>query len=353
MTFYALALLVTLVQTDLRDAQPYQRLLREGRAEYAAGRFDSAEELLTKALQLLPQGDETERAKILGDLGSVYSRLEQFPKAEKAYSDSLSISKRLGDSNNCALMLHDLGMLYSIQGRDDDALRHLKQAQEFLKSSPMVDSRVAARLLNGMGVIYYRQKNNGKAEAYFNQVLQMVSSTGIKFDTAGILNNLGAVYVAQHRYLQAEEILRRTLAMRETEVGPSHPDLIPTLNAIAVVYVETGRFAEAEDLYHRALAILEPQSSIFAPAIAQILHGLSATYRRANRAAESAAALEQAAEIAQHNLDKEPEMATIVDEYAKMLRARGKTKEAEALHDRASRARTIGGLVIKAHSPPE
>jgi hypothetical protein len=46
-------------------------------------------------------------------------------------------------------------------------------------------------------------------------------------------------------------------------------------------------------------------------------------------------------------------MAAIVDEYSQMLRARGQIKEAEALHDQARLARTIGGLVIKAHSPPE
>jgi tetratricopeptide (TPR) repeat protein len=350
MTLYALALLVTLGQANFGDDQSsYREPLREGRAEYAAGRFDRAEKLLTEALRLLPQRDEAERARILANLGSIYSRLEQFSKAEKAYSDSLSISKRLGDSNNCALMLHNLGMLYSIQGRDDDALRHLKQAQESVKSKT-VDSQVAAQLLNGIGIVYYRRKNYGKAETYFNQALQKVSSTGIKFDTAGILNNLGAVYVEQHRYPQAEETLQRSLAMREAEVGPSHPDLIPVLNATAVLYAETGRLAEAEDIYHRALAILEPQTSSLAPGIAQMLHGLSAVYRRANRKAESEAALERAAQIAQRNLDKDPEMAAIVDEYSQALRARGKTKEAAALHDQASRARTIRGLIIRTHS---
>lgn len=354
MIFYALALLVTLGQANFEDTQSsYREPLREGRAEYAAGRFESADKLLAEALKRLPQGDEAERAKILANLGAVYSRLEQFSKAEKAYSESLSIEKRLGDRNNCALMLHNLGMLYSIQGRDDDALRHLQQAQELIKFSPTADSQVAAQLLNGIGVIYYRRKNNGKAETYFNQALKTVSSSGIKFDTAGILNNLGAVYVEQHKYRQAEATLQRVLAIREAEVGPSHPDLIPTLNTTAVVYAKTGRFAQAEDLYHRALAILEPQSSSFAPAIAQTLHGLSAIYRRANRTVESDVALEQAARIAQHNLDKEPEMAAIVDEYSEMLRTRGKTKEAEELHGQASRARIIGGLVIKAHSPPE
>src|SRR5205814_6541342 len=134
----------------------------EGRAEYVAGRFDSAEKLLLEALKLLPHNDEAARAKVFSDLGSTYSRLEQFSKAEKAYSDSLSISRRLGDRNNCALMLHNLGMLDSMQGHDDDALRLLKQAQELVKSNPAADNRVAAQLLNGIGIIYYRRKNNGK-----------------------------------------------------------------------------------------------------------------------------------------------------------------------------------------------
>jgi hypothetical protein len=40
------------------------------------------------------------------------------------------------------------------------------------------------------------------------------------------------------------------------------------------------------------------------------------------------AALEEAGRIAQLNLDKEPEMATIVEEYSRMLKAHGKPKEA-------------------------
>src|SRR5690349_21859659 len=142
MVFYALALLVASGQPNVQVTQsPYREPLRAGRAEYAAGNFDRAQKLLTEALKLLPQDDKAERAEVLSDLGSAYSRLEQFSKAEKAYSDSLSISKRLGDKNNSALMLHNLGMLYSMRGHDDDALRYLKKAQEIVKSDPAADSR--------------------------------------------------------------------------------------------------------------------------------------------------------------------------------------------------------------------
>jgi tetratricopeptide (TPR) repeat protein len=241
-------------------------------------------------------------------------------------------------------------MLYSLQGRSDEAVRRLEQAQELIKSRPNADVRVGAQVLNGTGTVYYRNGNNKKAEAYFNQALEMVSSPDIPFDRAAVLNNLGAVYVEEHKYRQAEDTLQRVLSIKERELGPVNPDLTQTLKSLAVLYTATRRYDEAEHLYHRALDILEPQSSSFPTAIAQILHGLSATYQKAGRAAEGKAALEEAAGIARNNLDKDGEMASIVDEYSRRLKAEGKTKEAEELHGQVTRARTLAGLVIKAHS---
>jgi tetratricopeptide (TPR) repeat protein len=355
LTFYLAALLVILGQFDFKDTQPrgYASALREGRVEYDAGHFASAATLFEAALAQVPQVDESERAKILANLGAAYARQEELSKAEKVYWESLSISKRLGEKDDYALMLHNLGMLYSRKGNNDDALRLLNQARGIIKSNPNPDIRVATEVLNGTGIIFYRRGNNGKAMTFFNQALQAASAPGVQFDVAGILNNLGAVYIAQHNYRQAEEILQRALAMKEAEIGLVHPNLTTTLNEIAVVYTRTRRFAEAEDQYRRSLQILEQQRSSFAPAIALVLHGLSTTYLKEGKTAEGIAALEDAARIAQHNLDKEPEMATIVEEYSRMLKAQGKLKEAEELHGKANRARTVGGLVVKTHSAYE
>lgn len=352
MTSYALAFLVLLAQTNIgnTDRAGYRELVREAGAEYAAGRFATAERMFTEALSRLPEGNDSERAQILADLGIAYGKEEEFSKAEKAYSDSLAISKRLGDQDNYALMLHNIGMLYSVQGRNDDALRHLNQAQEVVKSNPKADVRVAAQVLNGIGIVYFRNRNNRKAETYLNQALQSVSSPDIQFDRTAILNNLGAIYVEQHKFRQAEDTLLRVLALKEEALGPINPGLIDTLKSLGVLYTETRRFAEAEDQFHRALKILEPRSSSLATVIAQVLHGLSTTYQRAGRTAESKSALAEAAGIARRNLDKDSEMAEIVEEYSQLLKAQGKTKEAEELHGQASRARTLAGIVIKAHS---
>src|SRR5262249_55416312 len=156
--------------------------------------------------------------------------------------------------------------------------------------------------------------------------------------------------VEQHRYTQAEETLKQSLALKEAELGPSHPGLTETLNSLAALYTQTRRFHEAEDQYQRSLNILEPQSANFALAIAKVLHGQSALYLKAGRTDDAKAALEQAAQIARRNLDKNPEMAEIVDEYSQVLKAQGKTREADELHAQVNRARTLAGLVIKANS---
>lgn len=349
---YFLAFLAVFGQSDIVEAQAgsFQSAMHEGRAEYDRGHFASADRLFSEALVRLGERDDSQRAKVLADLGSAYEKQEAFAKAEQKYSESLSISKRLGEKNDCALMLHNLGMLYSRQGQNDEAVRLLTKAQEYLKSDPDADPRIAAEVLNGIGVVFYRRGDNEKAVTYLNRALQAVSSPGIQFDAAGIYNNLGAVYVAQHNYRQAEEILKRTLSMKEAKLGPSHPNLIPTLNLIGLVYTETRRFDEAEEQYHRSLKILEPQSSSFALRIAETLHGLSDTYLKANRPAESAAVLEQAAQIAQRHLDEEPEMTVIAEAYSKVLKAQGKVKEAQELHVKASRARTVAGLVVRANT---
>jgi tetratricopeptide (TPR) repeat protein len=60
----------------------------------------------------------------------------------------------------------------------------------------------------------------------------------------------------------AGQLLRRAVALQETQLGPHHPDLANTLNNLGVVCEKTGRLDDAEGCYRRAYEIaaaaLEP-----------------------------------------------------------------------------------------------
>jgi tetratricopeptide (TPR) repeat protein len=324
-------------------------LLQEGRAEYLNGHFATAERLLVDALAQLSQNDNSLRAKALGNLGDVYSEQEEYLKAEGAYSQALSLWKQLSDPGDAALMLHNLGMIYSIQERNDEALRFLTQAYQSVKSALPADPAITAQVLNGLGIVHYRRNNNGKAEQFFNRALEVVHTSGVQFNTGGVLNNLGALYLRQHKFKQAEDVLYQALKIKEADKGPANPDLIPELNTLGAIYTATGKYLEAERQYERSLMILESRRTDFAPAIARTLHSLSRTYSKLGRQLESDMALTEAATIARGNLSKDSEMAQIVQDYSKLLKSHGKTEEAALLRAQVKRARAVADLVVRTH----
>jgi len=351
MKLYATIILAVWAQVNTSKTQQteYLELMQRGRAEYRDGHYSASQQLFIDALSKVQESDDRERAATLADLGDVYASQEEWTKAERAYSECLSIYKRLSDNGGTALMLHNVGMLDSLQGHDEVAQRLLQEALKLIKSIPEADPAFMAQVLNGIGIIHYRLGNNGKAEKFFEQVMQITSAPGVRFDSARTLNNLGDVYLAQRKLKKAEDTFKRVLEMKEAEVGQSHPDLVLTLTALGVLYSETKRYTAAEEQYRRALAILEPHASDFEPAIARLLHSLSITYARAGRKSESNMALAEAAAIARKNLHK-GEMASIVEDYSVVLKSQGKTSEAEELRVQAKRARSAAGLVIPARS---
>jgi tetratricopeptide (TPR) repeat protein len=67
---------------------------------------------------------------------------------------------------------------------------------------------------------------------------------------------LAGLYYSQGRYAEAEPLYRRSLQIREQQLGAEHPDTATSLNNLALLYRSQGRYAEAEPLYRRSLEIL-------------------------------------------------------------------------------------------------
>jgi tetratricopeptide (TPR) repeat protein len=348
MNLYRLMVVLFLSMSENSD---YLHLVQQGRAEYGSGHLAASERFFLAALDMLQATDQIQRAATLADLGDVYVSEDEVSKAEQAYSESLTIYKKLSDRSNTAILLRNLGATYSLEGRDDDALRILQEALKLTRTIPGPNAGLMAEVLNAFGITYYRQGKINKAEALFNQALQTISASGSTSDTTELLTNLGTVYIAKHKFQKAEEALKRALKFKEAEVGPVHPDLTFILVGLGVIYMDAGRYADAEDQYLRALKILEPGKPEFDTRIARILHIISQTYSKGGRKSEAEAALAQSAVIARRNLNQHPDMATIVEDYSTLLSNRGRTKEANELRVEARRARVTNGLVINANNP--
>ena len=342
--------LLTYVLQDNRalEQDSLARLTGSARDEYARGRFVEAEALLTRALKVVPM-QETQRARLFSDVADVQVNLDQLTEAEQNYRQALAIYKRLQNDAGVAMMLRNLGALYSLQGRHGDAQEVLDKSLKLARKTHL-DPVYIGRILNSFGVTYYRQGKIKEAAKFFNEAFQTVSAETSQ-DRGDLLNNMGAVYHAMREYGKAEDYLKQALAISESIVGPEHPDTTLSLTPLAILYIDMGKYAEAEELFLRALRILNAQDPVLDTRIARLLHGLSIVYRRTDRQADAEETLAHAAILARKNISKNPTMPLILDEYAQALRKTGKTREAEELRGEIRRAKVEAGLVINAHSP--
>ena len=111
---------------------------------------------------------------------------------------------------------------------------------------------------NDAGVMAQEQARYAEAEELYLAALKEAESFGEQ-DTrlATSLNNLAELYRLQGKYIEAEPLHQRSLAIMEKALGPEHPDVAVSLNNLGLLYKAQGKYAEAEPLYQRALAISE------------------------------------------------------------------------------------------------
>ncbi len=74
-------------------------------------------------------------------------------------------------------------------------------------------------------------------------------------DEAAALDYLALSYREQGRYVEAEQLLKRSLMLRKKALGPEHPDVAMSLENYAGQLRDTGRDAKAARLEARARAI--------------------------------------------------------------------------------------------------
>jgi tetratricopeptide (TPR) repeat protein len=92
------------------------------------------------------------------------------------------------------------------------------------------------------------------------------------------LNNLGNLYRDQGKYGEAEDLLKRALAIREKALSPSHPFVAGFLTNLANVFRDPGKYGEAEELYKRALVIREQALGASHPEVAWDLNNMALLY---------------------------------------------------------------------------
>jgi CHAT domain-containing protein len=151
------------------------------------------------------------------------------------------------------------------------------------------------------------------------------------------LDSLANLYEAQgSHYADAEQLYKRSLAIREKALGPDHPDVAASLNNLASLYIAHGRSPDAEPLLKRSLAIKEKVLGPDHKDVAVSLYNLAILYGAEGRYAGAEALLKQSLVIRERALGPDHiDVGASLNTLAAFYEAQGRYADAEPLLKRS------------------
>jgi Tetratricopeptide repeat len=117
--------------------------------------------------------------------------------------------------------------------------------------------RIMAKSYCDLARVLYHQKRYAEGEPLARWALSVresdkQSNADAVFQCVYVL---GLIQSARKQHVEAEQLLKRALALQDQNLGQDHINSIFTLDQLTKVYIEQAKFGDAESLYLRSIAI--------------------------------------------------------------------------------------------------
>lgn len=196
-------------------------------------------------------GIKKDIATDLGNIGIVYYKLKNNPKMLEYTLRAKKIDEELGNKSGVARHLGNMGSAYADQHDYEKALDCYMQAMKIAEE--LHNNQGIARHLGNIGSVYFEKKDYTKALDYFLRSLKIREELGTKGLIASGLRSIGILYTRTNKFAEAESYLKKSLAISE-EMG-SLDDIKDIYQNFSELYIKTGNYQKALDHYQKSIAI--------------------------------------------------------------------------------------------------
>jgi len=187
-------------------------LIKQGSEHFEANRFEAAIQSWQQALIIYQEiGDHQEEAISLNNLGYAYHLLRDYQKAINFYKQSLAIFQQIGNHEGEAKSLNDLGNAYGCLGDHQKAIDFFQQS--LLIAHQIGNRWIEADSLGNLGSAYHFLGNSQKAIDYHQQSLEISQQIGNRQGEAHSLIILVMTYLSQGDHQRAIDFLQQSLAI--------------------------------------------------------------------------------------------------------------------------------------------
>jgi tetratricopeptide (TPR) repeat protein len=214
----------------------------------------------------------------------------------------------------------------------DEAERHYRRALDAGRSFDIGDQRVLQTRL-ALADLYIVLGRVGDAEEQYGEVIrqQRAAYGDTNEATADSLNRLGVLFADDGRASDALPLFEESLRVRARLYGPDHPSTVATMQNLASAYHEVGRYEEAEKLYVRALEAYEKKGDAYLGVASVAQNNLACLYRSMGRGSQAESLhLHAIALSIEINGPKNPNVAIFSRDLANLFAEQERYRAAEA-----------------------
>ena len=231
-----------------RSADFYARAGRLCQHRYAN---DRAIEHLEAAVDLLDGADELTRVDLLHDLGTLYALSGRQDDAIHSFTEMAQISWQVGSGRRLAVAFEKLGQVRRSMGDYDGALDLFARAQSRFES--LEDLGGVASTLDETGRVHWIRGQYDRAESAYQRALEIRRGLGNRRALARSLSNIGTLLVYRGQFQNALDRFREALDIRRAEGDLQ--GIAESLNTIGVIFEQRGDSNSAARIWTEAVGV--------------------------------------------------------------------------------------------------
>jgi serine/threonine protein kinase/Tfp pilus assembly protein PilF len=214
------------------------------------GRYEEAERLFVETLSTDTPWWEwwsPEGKPYLDCLADIYLRQGQYEEAEQLFNQFF---KDRGEDALAGRTMSRLGYLYMTKGQYQDAEDLFIKGIEYSRRElPGKDHPTTFCYMNGLAVLYTKQKKYEKAEQLFHEALE---ARKLKLGddhpaTLETINDFGVLRIQQQQYEEAEKYLLEAVEGRLSKLGDKHPHTIESIKNLIALYEAWNKPEKAKE----------------------------------------------------------------------------------------------------------
>ncbi|MDO8446274.1 MAG: CHAT domain-containing protein [Deltaproteobacteria bacterium] len=287
---------------DLSEGYRTLALLQEKGGRYAdsLASFNAALNIDREASNKASEGQD------LWDIGRIYYlRLSRFDEALKAYKEALSIFKGLGNTENTAKVLLDIGLVYEQEGEYESARTNYLEGIKI--AGGIKDKTVFSRGNLYLANVAWHTGDYQEAFRYQRIALTTAEELKDRKQEAMAHNLAGLTYMNLGMLEKALDSLSRSLAI-STETGDKL-DAAAAYNNIGIVQRELGNLEKSIESFKSALAIDSELKTKWG--MAYDMRNLGISYERMGRLKEALESLSSSLSLSREIGERKNEGMTL------------------------------------------